>query len=62
MTPNPGSGAAIKQGCTCPQMDNNWGAGIGKDEKGVTLFWYNSECPLHGNLLQEVQNAEPKDD
>lgn len=28
-TPNPGSDAAIKQGCTCPVYDNARGKGIG---------------------------------
>jgi hypothetical protein len=53
MTPNPGSDEAIEQGCTCPIIDNNHGAGIGKDEKGETLFWYSLDCPLHGHLLTD---------
>jgi hypothetical protein len=43
MTPNPGSIEAGKLGCTCPVLDNNHGAGIGRGE-----FWINADCPLHG--------------
>lgn len=57
MTPNPGSKAAIEQGCKCPQMDNNWGAGIGWVVDGEPMFCYNLECPLHGHLLQEAQDV-----
>jgi len=46
-TPNPGSDAAIKQGCTCPVLDNAHGRGImGEEDFG---FWIDSSCPLHGN-------------
>jgi hypothetical protein len=51
MIPNPGSKEAIDVGCVCPILDNNFGAGIGKDKDGTTLFWYNSDCPIHGKLL-----------
>ena len=45
--PNPGSDAAIKQGCTCPVMDNAHGRGImGDGEKHG--FWITRSCPLHG--------------
>lgn len=47
MTPNPGSDAAIEAGCTCPVLDNNHGAGVGKGADGTPLFWYNSGCPVH---------------
>ena len=44
--PNPGSKEAIKQGCTCPVIDNHYGAGrpYGND----VCFVYNLSCPLHG--------------
>ena len=42
MTPNPGSDAAIKQGCTCPVMDNAHG------RRADGMFWINAECPVHG--------------
>ncbi|MFA5150766.1 MAG: hypothetical protein WC433_07725 [Candidatus Omnitrophota bacterium] len=42
---NPGSDEAIKQGCSCPVLDN----GHGDDELGkIRGFWINHECPLHG--------------
>ena len=50
---NPGSDEAIKQGCTCPVMDNARGRGImGGEELG---FWITAECPLHG---QEIKSPE----
>ena len=44
---NPGSDEAIKQGCTCPVLDNAHGRGImgGGEELG---FWITAGCPLHG--------------
>jgi hypothetical protein len=51
--PKPGSPEAVKQGCTCPVIDNRYGRGIrdGSDE-----FWFNLTCPLHGF------DAEPSHD
>ncbi len=46
--PNPGSKQAIKKGCTCPIMDNEYGEGCGKSEEGYLLFWMVEDCPLHG--------------
>lgn len=50
-TPNPGSPAAVKLGCTCPRMDNAHGRGyLGgvKDPKtGETLFVISGSCPIH---------------
>jgi hypothetical protein len=37
---NPGSPEAIKQGCTCPVLDNEFGRGSGP-------FWITDGCPLH---------------
>lgn len=45
--PNPGSQEAMDQGCTCPVLDNNYGAGMPNRDNN-TMFWYNSDCPLHG--------------
>jgi len=42
--PNPGSKAAIEQGCTCPVMDNEYGAGY-MGMEGV--FIYSGGCKLH---------------
>lgn len=38
--PNPGSDAALDQGCTCPVLDNGHGRGSGP-------FWISGGCPLH---------------
>ena len=46
-TLNPGSDAAIKQGCDCPVLDNGHGRGIGGN--GEKHGWWITEgCPLHG--------------
>ncbi len=49
--PKPGSPEAIKQGCKCPVLDNNHGAGFpvtDTDGKKQTGYWMNGECQLHG--------------
>ena len=43
-TPNPGSKAAIDAGCTCPVIDNEYGAGY-MGMEGV--FIYSGGCKLH---------------
>ena len=45
--PNPGSKEAIEQGCKCPVIDNNRGAGIPDADGKVNFFWYSSDCELH---------------
>jgi hypothetical protein len=45
--PNPGSKAAIAQGCTCPVMDNNRGAGVPNGHGNPPVFWYSSDCTVH---------------
>lgn len=47
--PNPGSPEATKTGCTCPVIDNHYGAG-----RPDGTFWINGLCPLHA-----VQKSEP---
>ena len=42
--PKPGSEEAIKQGCTCPVLDNGHGTGY-MGQKDV--FIYNGDCPVH---------------
>jgi hypothetical protein len=42
--PNPGSDEAIKQGCTCPVLDNGHGTGY-MGQKGIFVF--NIDCPVH---------------
>jgi hypothetical protein len=42
--PNPGSKAAIDAGCTCPVMDNEYGAGyMGMKD----VYIYSAGCKLH---------------
>jgi hypothetical protein len=48
--PNPGSDEAIKQGCTCPVLDNAHGKGR-MLQPGV--FWMSEGCPLHDPLLDQ---------
>jgi len=50
--PNPGSPEAQEQGCTCPVLDNSYGAGV-PSENGP-LFWMTEDCPLHGTTKKEV--------
>lgn len=42
--PNPGSPDATALGCTCPVLDNAFGAGAWGTS---TLFWRTVGCPLH---------------
>ncbi len=54
--PNPGSEAALAQGCLCPVLDNEYGRGtFGTVDKpqAEKNFWINGDCPLHGNPGQE---------
>lgn len=50
--PAPGSDKAVAWGCTCPRMDNSYGAGIGGGEPrhidGSVMYWINGDCELHG--------------
>lgn len=54
--PNPGSAEAIEQGCICPVMDNNNGAGIIMD--GEQVFWYTEGCPVHHNNGEKHTNGK----
>lgn len=45
--PNPGSDEAVKQGCTCPVLDNYHGEGIPYGKSKEHCFWVNEGCPLH---------------
>ena len=54
--PNPGSDEAIKQGCTCPVLDNGHGVGCGiEDADGLPAFWVTANCPLHsiGGVIED---------
>lgn len=59
--PNPGSDEAIKQGCTCPVLDNAHGKGI--PTKDGPMFWIAASCPLHGSgtRLPVIERKEPRD-
>ncbi len=50
--PNPGSDAAIEQGCTCPVLDNGHGTGwIGGG------FVLSTLCPLHGETAESYLDS-----
>ena len=58
LNPKPGSAAAQEAGCTCPVMDNHYGAGRGGD--GKTYGWYErGSCIIHGFEDREPP-AKPK--
>lgn len=44
IVPNPGSDEAIRRGCVCPRMDNNYGQGY----RGGPGFAIAEECRMHG--------------
>ncbi len=49
---DPGSDASVKKGCTCPRMDNHYGAGRGGD--GLEYGWFISgNCPLHKDMMDK---------
>ena len=56
--PNPGSDEALAQGCTCPVLDNNHGAGepgfLGIP-LGGTSFWMTDGCPVHSSIKETKQ-------
>ena len=45
--PNPGSDAAIEQGCKCPVLDNAHGKGALFCGMQLEDFWISENCPLH---------------
>ena len=50
MAPNPGTKEAIKQGYTCPVLDNAHGRGyMGgiQDDEGEIIYVYAYKCPVH---------------
>ena len=63
---NPGSDAAIVQGCTCPILDNGhgigWRGGAKDPETGETLFVMHFDCPLHGFKPPEMALSCEADD
>lgn len=45
--PNPGSAEAVKQGCKCAVLDNNYGKGFPYGGKKPS-FWVSENRKLHG--------------
>jgi len=54
--PNPGTKEAQDQGCTCPVIDNHYGAGV--PSPNGPMFWMSGDCPLHGSVLKPTKKAE----
>ena len=49
---NPGSDEAIRNGCTCPVLDNGHGQGyLGDGEKYG--WWITADCPMHGEKKEQ---------
>ena len=54
--PDPGTEEAIKMGCICPVMDNEYGRGW-MGQEGVFIF--NMGCPVHaGDSVKEQIMSE----
>jgi hypothetical protein len=55
-THTPGSDEAVKDGCTCPVIDNGRGRGVpGPDGPH---FWISWDCPIHCPVHQGVEPLE----
>lgn len=52
--PNPGSSEAIKIGCNCPVLDNNFGRGYYGSSTG---FVYSINCPIHSSTISITNNG-----
>ena len=58
MTSNPGSRAAVAEGCICPAILNRQGLGT---PHGNPLFYYDTGCPVHRRKAQDSsEDAEPR--
>lgn len=55
--PNPGSYEAIKQGCTCPIIDNGHGNLKAAEGRG---WWISGDCPLHAYPADPAGEVEGK--
>jgi len=58
--PTPGSREASEQGCTCPVLDNNHGAGFPWGGEGMS-FWITEGCPLHYKPKEYVESPQAED-
>ena len=45
----PGSEQAVARSCICPVVDNKNGIGAYVDTDGNPVYWFSSECTMHGN-------------
>lgn len=59
--PNPGSNEAVDLGCTCPIMDNHYGAGYANRNGLEAVFVINADCPLHGGTVPEPEAVKHGD-
>ena len=54
----PGDKRSIEDGCLCPVFDNHNGDGSGYfDKNGEPVYWFYSQCPLHGDS-ENIDNNE----
>lgn len=51
--PPPGSHEAVKEGCTCPEIDNAYGKGVPSASGDAANYWVSMDCPLHKKTTQE---------
>lgn len=55
-TLNPGSDAAIEQGCRCPVLDNSHGRGyMGQP----AVFVMVGDCPVHAAEIERILSQGP---
>jgi hypothetical protein len=54
VTSPPGSEAAVKEGCTCPVLDNGRGRGSMWSKPGEPVFWISGDCPMHAPSPRSV--------
>jgi len=53
---NPGSDDAVRNGCTCPVLDNGRGRGI--PGPNGPQFWIAWDCPVHCPVHHGVEPQE----
>lgn len=56
--PNPGSDEAVRQGCSCPVLDNARGLGW----LGSGQFWISLGCPVHCPALRDRDSQKEKEE
>lgn len=55
---NPGSPAAVANGCKCPVLDNGRGQGAWGSSGKDAIFWITASCPLHGSSEPTPQQPD----